>query len=105
MLCEASVIILKIIDLVSPLPYLLRNKISVYFESIFKLSLSFIYALISLEAISPNGTNLSLSPLPFTLRIFSLKNIFDNFKFTNSLTRIPVPYKTSIIVLFLCPNT
>jgi hypothetical protein len=44
-----------------------------------------------LDAISPKGTNLSLFPFPITLIILSLKKIFDNFKFTSSLTRIPVP--------------
>ena len=31
--------------------------------------------------------------------------MLDSFRSVSSLTLIPVPYKTSIIVLFLCPNS
>ena len=31
--------------------------------------------------------------------------MFDSFSSMSSLTLMPVPYNTSIIVLFLCPNS
>ena len=54
-----------------------------------------------ITAISPSGTFLSLFPLPKILIFLVLKFISFNFILTNSLTLIPVEYKSSNITLSL----
>ena len=53
---------------------------------------------------SPYKTILSLFPLPKILIFFVLKFISFNFILTNSLTLIPVEYKSSNITLSLWPK-
>ena len=61
------------------------------------------YILKNSLADSPNGISLSLEPFPSTFTIDLVRSTSENLRLINSLTLIPVAYKSSSIALSLHP--